>query len=151
MGPNAPKRGPSSSGRQRGACTLQVEPQGGHRRLADGHEARLSALSLDAQLLAVVVDVYSLQRQELGRAQAAPVGELEHRPVAYLERVASGDRVEQRCRLARAQHARQVQRLARRRDELGRVFTDLPVLAQNRRQFLRDNLLPAIRCRPGRS
>ncbi len=72
----------ASAGRARSRYALTAR----HRGLADGHEARLAALALHAQLLAVVVDVARPQRHELLGAQAARVGELEHRAVAQLQR-----------------------------------------------------------------
>ncbi len=89
-----------------------------------GHEARLSPLALDAQLLAVVVHVDRLQRHQLLRAQAARVGQLEHRPVAQLQWAARRDRVEQARRFRRAEHPRQVRAPSRRRDQVRRVLGD---------------------------
>ena len=52
------RRGPPSRRvRERRPGALEVVAQRGHRGLADGHDARLAALALDPQLLAVVVDV----------------------------------------------------------------------------------------------
>ena len=75
-----------------------------------GHDARLPALALDAHLLAVEVHDADVEVHELLGAQAAGVGELEHRAVAQLERRRGGDAVEQRGDLAGVQHARQVRR-----------------------------------------
>src|SRR5207253_6139018 len=69
-------RGGAEARGQRRAGALEVEAHGGHGGLADGEEAGLAALALDAQLLAVVVDVEQPQRDELLRAQPAAVGEL---------------------------------------------------------------------------
>ena len=86
--------------RERRPAPLQVVPQRRQRHLAHGHVARLAALALHPQLLPVVVDIGASQRHDLLRAQAARVGELEHRPVAQLEAGAGGDALQQRPDLA---------------------------------------------------
>src|SRR5215211_800177 len=78
--------GLAGAGVERGAGTLQVAGDGTQSVLADGHEAGLAALPLDADLLGVEVDRAGVEVDQLLRAQAARVGELEQRAIALLER-----------------------------------------------------------------
>src|SRR5205823_1737883 len=96
---------PPSAGERR-PSPLEVAAHGRHRRLARRHDARLSPLALDANLLFVMVHIRYVQRHQLLRAQAARVRELEHRAVALLQSAARGNTVQQARRLAPAQRAK---------------------------------------------
>ncbi len=89
--------GASASTASAGRPRVQVGAHGAERVLARGDEARLGALALHAQLLAVEVDAGDVERDELLRAQAAAVGDLEQRAVAQLERRGRRDAIEQRA------------------------------------------------------
>ena len=99
--------------------------------LADGHEARLAALALDAHLLGVEVDRADVEVDELLRAQAARVGELEQRAVALLERRRGRDPVEQRGDVGGLERARQALGQLRRGEQLGGVGLHQAVLDEH--------------------
>ena len=103
------------------AGALQVARHGAQRVLADRHEARLAALALDAHLLGVEVDRADVEVDDLLRAQAARVGELEQRAVALLERRRGRDPVQQRRDVGGLERARQALGQLRRGEQLGRV------------------------------
>ena len=113
-----------------GRRALEVARDGAQRRLAGGHDPRLGALALDAQLLGVEADRGHVEVDELLGAQAAGVGHLEQRPVAQLERRGGRDPVQQRRELVGAQHRGQRARALGRRDQVDRVLGHLAVLAQ---------------------
>src|SRR5262245_3357881 len=79
------ERGLGVGAGQRGTSTFQIGRNAAQRRLTSGHEPRLSTLSLDTDLLFVEVDAVDIEIDELFRAQAARVGQLEERTVALLE------------------------------------------------------------------
>ena len=134
---------PSPDGQRRPGA-LEVARDGAQRRLAGGHDPRLGALALDAQLLGVEADRGHVEVDELLGAQAARVGHLEQRPVAQLERRRGRDPVQQRGELVGAQHGGQRARALGRGDQVDRVLGHVAVLAQRavegaqRRELARD-------------
>ena len=125
----AQEQSPPPRGRRHSAnCGRPRSTHAFQRDLAGGDEPCSRPLP-DAHLLAVVVDVAEAQRHQLLGAQAQAVPELEHRPVAQLQRSARGDRVQQRGGLARFQFPWAARARAWRGHQLGRVLRDQPVLA----------------------
>jgi hypothetical protein len=117
-------------GHERAAGALEVAGQGTQRRLTDGHEAGLAPLALDADLLGIEVEARDVERHELLGPQPRGVGELEQRPVAHLERGRRADPVEQPRDRLRLEDVGQVARLPWRREQVGRIGTQLTMLDQ---------------------
>src|SRR5262249_8355835 len=76
--------------------------------LSDRQQALLGALAEDAKLLGLEVEGIAFEVDDLLAAQAAGVRELEHRPVAQLQRSSCGDLLEQVTHLLAGQHPRQL-------------------------------------------
>ena len=132
---------------ERMTAALEVGAERPLGRLADRDQARLAALSLDAEALAVEVHRPGVEVDHLLRAQAAGVGQLQHRPVAKLERRAGRYPVEKGRSLVAAQDPRQPGVALRARDQVGRVRDDVAVAEQclveapDRRKLPRDRRL----------
>ena len=110
---------------ERVAAALQVAPQGPLGGLADRQQPLLGALAEHPQLLGLEVERADVEVDDLLAAQAAGVGELEHRPVAQLQRRASRDPLQQRRAPARRESTRGSFSLALRAgDEVGGVLAD---------------------------
>src|ERR1700761_8337522 len=110
---------------ERTAAALQVafeRPAGG---LADRQQPHLVALAEHPQLVFFPVEGVDVEVDDLLAAQPAGVGELEHRPVAQLQRCPRRDPLQQRAHLVAAQYVRQLLRTLRAGDQLGRVAADL--------------------------
>jgi hypothetical protein len=84
---------------ERGTRGHQIAIEGALRRLADRDEPRLLTLAQDAQHLRVEVGITGVEHDDLLAAEPAGVRELEHRPVADLERRSGRDSLEQRLHL----------------------------------------------------
>ena len=115
---------------QRLLAGLGARAPGGRRRqvaaqrplggLADRHQ-RLFAPLPWTRTVSPSKSIARRRGDDLLGSQPAGVGELEHRPVADLERRARGNPVEQRRDLVAGQHARQLRAALRGRQQLGRV------------------------------
>ena len=102
---SAGSRGSAASGV---AAALHVAAQRSPRRLSDRQQPLLRALAEHPQLLGLVVQRAEVEVDDLLAAQAAGVGQLQHRPVAQLQRRAGGDPLQQRAHLLLGEHPRQL-------------------------------------------
>ena len=100
--------------RQRGPAALEIARDGAQRGLAGGTKRVLTPCPPRCTCFGIEVDRLKVQVHELLRAQAAAVGELEHRAVAQLERRGGRDAVQQRRDVLGLERARQPLRLLRR-------------------------------------
>src|SRR5207244_12041286 len=89
--------------------------------LADRHHPPLAPRPSYPNRLGLEVDVVAAEAADLVGAKPAAVGELEHRPVADLERGRGRDPVEQARRLLGAEDAGKPRAALRAREELARV------------------------------
>ena len=106
------------------AASLQVALQRPLGGLADRQQPLLGALAEHAQLLGFEVEGVAVEVDDLLAAQPAGVGQLEHRPVAQLQRGAGRDPLQQGPHLLTGQHPRQLLLPLRTRDQIGRVLPD---------------------------
>ena len=118
---SAGSRGSATSARPAALQVAAQRPLGG---LADRQQPLLGALAEHPQLLGLEVERAEVEVDDLLAAQPAGVGQLEHRPVAQLQRRAGRDPLQQRSAPARRQHLRQLLVALRAGDELGRVLPD---------------------------
>src|SRR5215218_1530885 len=100
---------------------VEIAAQGALGGLAHRQQPLLRALSQDAQLLGLEIQCADVEVDDLLAAQAAGVGELQHRPVAQLQRDAGGDPLQQGPHLLGTEDVGQLLGAFRAGDELGRV------------------------------
>src|SRR6476646_1295626 len=120
---------------------IEIAAQGVLGGLADRQQALLLPLAEHPQLLGLEVHRAEVEVDDLLAAQPARVGELQHRPVAQLQRRAGGDPLQQGPHLLGAEDFRQVLGALRAGDQLGRVGAgtagadEVAVEAADRRQL----------------
>src|SRR5215218_1882519 len=103
------------------AAFVEIAAQGALGGLADWKQPLLRALAEDAQLLGLEVERADIEVDDLLAAQAAGVGELEHRPVPQLQRRPRRDPLQQRAHLLGGEDVWQLLRTLWAGDELGGV------------------------------
>ncbi len=119
---------------ERRAGVAQIALQRSLGRLPHRHDARLAALAGHAQTLSDSKSGASASRLiDLLGAQAARIGELEHRPVPDLEGSRGRNLIEKPGDLVRSQDPGEPRRLLRHRQELGRVLRRLAPIARGGR------------------
>jgi hypothetical protein len=112
------------------ATSLQPGEAREQCRLAHRHNARLVALAMDAQLLAVDIEISDLEPHQFVGAKPAAVGKLKHRAVAQAERPGAAGGIEQAARIGGGEHAREVVAALGSTEPRGRALRNEAVLAE---------------------